>query len=87
MSFENSIGIESCFDLLPCTEFDYEFEMTPCNNNKRVKKYRWTVPKYCKDSKIQLPKSTEIDCTFCRPGSHKQGSLENSLCSFCPPGT
>ncbi|XP_053560710.1 endosome/lysosome-associated apoptosis and autophagy regulator 1 [Bombina bombina] len=82
-------GSANCTARPPCTEKDYFYTHTRCDNNGETQlMYKWIEPKICtnnaKDA-VQLPASgVKTPCPPCNPGFYQTNS---SSCEPCPPET
>ncbi|XP_069489762.1 endosome/lysosome-associated apoptosis and autophagy regulator 1 isoform X2 [Ambystoma mexicanum] len=96
-------GSSSCIDRPPCTDHDFFYTHTACDQNGETQMmYKWIEPKICteeaKDA-VKLPASgTKTRCPPCNPGFFQTntsvcepclyGSYSNgSVCIPCPVGT
>ncbi|XP_078500344.1 endosome/lysosome-associated apoptosis and autophagy regulator 1 isoform X2 [Lissotriton helveticus] len=96
-------GSSSCKARPPCTEQDFFYTHTPCDENGETQMmYKWIEPKICseeaKDAVKLPPSGTKSPCPPCNPGFHltntsacepcPHGSYSNgSVCIKCPAGT
>nr|DBA33904.1 TPA: hypothetical protein GDO54_001524 [Pyxicephalus adspersus] len=79
-------GSGSCLSRPPCTEKDYFYTHTPCDDNGETQlMYKWIEPKICSNSvegAKQLPESgVKKKCPPCNPGFF---ATNTSTCEPCP---
>eukprot|EP01087_Luapelamoeba_hula_P010552 TRINITY_DN2795_c0_g1_i1.p1 TRINITY_DN2795_c0_g1~~TRINITY_DN2795_c0_g1_i1.p1 ORF type:complete len:1862 (-),score=142.29 TRINITY_DN2795_c0_g1_i1:134-5719(-) len=72
-----------------CTENDYDYRYTACENGLRTKKYYWKFsPRRCVDGVTELPADVFEACSpstvVCGDGEYISPKLGN--CTTCPPG-
>jgi hypothetical protein len=79
-------GSGSCSIRQLCTESDYEFLFTECDNSGKMNKVAsWITPKTCGNGGVELPATvSNIPCFDCPPGfMRRPGSGD---CVGCPDG-
>ncbi|KAE8623689.1 hypothetical protein XENTR_v10005698 [Xenopus tropicalis] len=82
-------GSASCNLRPPCTEKDYFYTHTPCDDNGETQlMFKWIEPKICSESvenAVSLPTSVvKKKCPPCNPGFYQTNS---SSCEPCPLGS
>lgn len=78
-----SNSIDDCKQVRKCTEQDFHFYYSDCQDNIQTKVFEWNSPLTCDNADIDLPKIQEIQCLPCAPGQSRQ----SGKCEYCELGS